>query len=138
VTRNTLFRITFQGSIYNAGVGAISQSLQILVNNYLIIENETIPNTAARASYASSGSVLEIDNKNGFYQIDTGVGVLTPLTRIAYVYLPEGVYSFNVGTRARTNNGYVYDATVTYELIQSLDASETSIGDFQLNTNLSK
>jgi len=105
----------------------------------LIIGNKTIPNTSARVSYASSGSVLEIDNRNGFYQIDTaGVGVLTPMTRIAYIYLPEGVYSFNVGTRVRNNNGYVYDGTVIYELIQSEDSSETAMGEFQLVTNLSK
>lgn len=139
VARNTLFKITFQGSIYDKGVGGLECSVQILVNNYLIIGNKTIPNTSARASYASDGSVLEIDNLNGFYQVNSGgVGILTPLTRIAYVYLPPGIYSFNVGSRSRGNIAMVYDGTVIYELLQSGYDLEGTLGEFQLITDLPK
>lgn len=139
VTQNTLFRITFQGSVYNRAVIPLEHSIQIMVNDLLIIGNKTIPNTSARLSYTSTGNILEIDNMNGFYQVDTTrVSVLIPITRIAYIYLAPGVYSFNIGARTRCNTGYVYDGTVTYELIQSSYPFETSLGQFQLITNLFK
>ncbi|CAF3784356.1 unnamed protein product [Rotaria sp. Silwood1] len=109
-----------------------------MVNGYLIISNKAVPNTQERVNYGLGDTILIVDTKNGFYQADTTIGILMPITRIAYIYVAPGVYSFNVGARVESGRGRVYDSTVTYELMQSEDADEASLGDFPLVTTFSR
>ncbi|CAF1006456.1 unnamed protein product [Adineta steineri] len=137
INRNTLFKVTFLAGVYSSPQGPLV--VQIMVNDYLIIGNKVVPNTAARINYSLGISIDIVDMSNGFQQVDSGViGIMLPLTRVAYVYLAPGVYSFNVGARSFRSRGVIDGATVTYELTQSQDANENTIGAFPLITTFSK
>ncbi|CAF0871302.1 unnamed protein product [Didymodactylos carnosus] len=122
---------------YNAPQGPLA--IQIVVNDYLIIGNKVVPNSAARINYGLGTSIFAVDILNGYYQVDSDViGIVMPVTRVAYVYLAPGIYSFNVGVRSFQSHGNVDGATVTYELTQSPNANEKTIGTFPLVKTFAK
>ncbi|CAF1335479.1 unnamed protein product [Adineta steineri] len=136
VTQNTLFKIIFQGTLYNSGFVDTPIFLQVMVNDHLIIGNKILPNTGDRVNYGIS----DVDEKNGYFSVGYlhQVWIATPMTKSAQVYLSPGIYSFNVGAKALNHNGYIYGSTVTYELLQFENGNLQTIGGFLLITTLAK
>jgi len=106
VDQPTLFKITLQCGVYNGGQG-ILLLVQILVNNYVIINNKLISNTLE----ALKGN----EGKGGFLYSGGGVTyeIVSPLTRIVSIYLPAGTYTFNVGVKSQHNRGKFESGTET-------------------------
>lgn len=129
VTKNTLFRIVFQGLLHSPRPG--HAFAQIMVNDYLIIGDRLFPNTVQRLAMAWNTPGFMPDGYGGY--IAGGNPQHDPITRIAMVYLPPGTYTFNVGVRAVTEGTGVAGGLVTYELTQ-FDHNNTDLGDFQLAT----
>ncbi|CAF2271788.1 unnamed protein product [Rotaria magnacalcarata] len=133
VTKNTLFKVTFQGSFYNWRQSRLDQYVQIMVNDYLSFYNRLIPNTNQRVTLLSGVSNRQTDAMGGYYYDATNADTMVPLTRVAMVYLPPGIYSFNVGVRSVFGSGRLIDGTVTYELIQiDNNDNKEDLGDFKL------
>lgn len=130
-TQNTLFRITFQGGIYNNGQ-LVDQLVQIMVNGYLIIGDKTVPNTPARVNYGLGSHINDVDAIGGHY--GAGYGTRMHVTRVAYIFLPAGTWTFNVGTRSviGENTGVIHRSMVTYELTQFQDPNLAKIGGLLL------
>ncbi len=130
-TQNTLFQITFQGGIYNNGQ-LVDQLVHIMVNEYLIIADKILPNTAARVTYGLGRSMYEVDAIGGHY--GAGYGTRMHVTRIAHVLLPPGTWTFNVGTRSVVgeNTGIIHRSMVTYELTQFEDPNLQAVGGLSI------
>lgn len=129
VTKNTLFRITFQGTLHNPEAG--HAFVQIMVNDYLIIGNRLLPNTNQRLTMGLGSDDYIPDGYGGF--CFGGTGQHSFETRIAMVYLPPGTYTFNVGVRAKSSYTNVVASFVTYELTQ-FDNNNQDLGDLKLAT----
>ena len=123
VTKTTLFKITFQGSLYNDAKD-VRLFLQIMVNDYLIVANRLIPNTNERSTGMDSIGGLDYLNGVGFSAI--------VITRVAMIYLPPGTYTLNVGVRSNLGTGHLLNGMVTYELIQF--GVDQDLGDLKLAT----
>lgn len=129
VSKNTLFRITFQGTLHNPQPG--HSFVQIMVNDYLIIGNRLFPNTDQRWTMIPGSNDFLPDGYGGHSY--GGIAQHSTQTRIAMVYLAPGTYTFNVGVRPRNSYTDVTMGFVTYELTQ-FDNSNQDLGDFQLTT----
>ncbi|CAF1098095.1 unnamed protein product [Rotaria sp. Silwood1] len=101
-----------------------------MVNDLLIIGNKLVPNTIQRANYGM-GSVMQVDRQGGYYY-SASVRSEIPITRVAFVFLPSGTYSFNVGTRSYGGSGQFHNGIVTFELTQFENGNLASVGDYQL------
>ncbi|CAF1656297.1 unnamed protein product [Rotaria magnacalcarata] len=133
VTKNTLFKVTFQGGFYNWRQSRLDQYVQIMVNDYLIFYNRLIPNTNQRVTLLSGVSNRQTDAMGGYYYDATNADTMVPLTRVAMVYLPPGLYTFNVGVRSVFGSGRLIGGTVTYELTQiDNNNNKEDLGDFKL------
>lgn len=119
VTKNTLFKITFQGSLWN-GPNVIHQFIQIMVNDNLIIGDKILPNTAHRVNFGIGNDLQAVDTNAGMYHSQVG-GIMMLITREAFVYLPPGTWSFNVGVRSMQSQGWVRGGVVTYELTELIN-----------------
>lgn len=129
VQSSTLFKITIQTSFYLQSRADIF--VQALVNDYIIIGNKLVPNTAQRVDYGIGNNLYEIDIMGGYIISENVVGAVT---RVAVVYLRPGVYSFNVGVRAHHNKGSLLRSMVTYELIQYEDEEMKRVGNYNLTS----
>ena len=131
ITQNTLFRITFQGGVYNNGQ-LVDQLVHIMVNGYLIIADKILPNTAARVNYGLGNTLYDVDAIGGHY----GAGYPTRMhvTRVAHVLLSPGTWTFNVGTRSVVGEktGIIHRSMVTYELTQFQDPNLASVGGLSM------
>jgi hypothetical protein len=125
VTKNTLFRITFQGAAEQHVNTFIRFNLQILVNDRIISGNQLKPNSNDK------------DQLGGYYWYvgmgHSGVFV----SRMALVYLSPGTYSFNVGVISDFPSLQLLYGIVHYELTQFEDKyQEDNLGDLSLQTIL--
>ncbi|CAF2680099.1 unnamed protein product [Rotaria sp. Silwood2] len=119
VTKNALFKITFQGSFWN-GDNDVNYYYQIMVNDYLIIGNSLVRNNNKQVH--GDGGVAYVQH--------TATASIT-VTRIAMVFLPPGTYTFNIGVRAEMASGSVARGIVMYELTQFVDNND-DLGDYKL------
>jgi len=107
-----------------------------MVNDHLILGTKVLPNTSSRINYNLGTTIDEVDRINGYYNIASSIAIALPITKIVQVYLPPGIYSFNVGIRVAQAGGYVAGSTVTYELMQFEHFDQAVIGGFPLITTL--
>jgi hypothetical protein len=104
VTENTLFKITFQGE-FRYFENTNHQYVQIMVNDNLIMGDRVLPNTDQRMSM------------NWGRNCYRGAGAVLSLTRVAMIYLPPGIYVFNIGVRTEprdNQSGRVRAELITY------------------------
>ncbi|CAF4399318.1 unnamed protein product [Rotaria socialis] len=131
ITQPTFFKITFQGCIYNGGQ-YLQQFVQIIINDYLILANKLVPNTVQRVNYGLGLALNDVDTIGGIYFATNQYYSITPITRIAHVYLPAGTYIFGVGTRNDRNTGEIRGGIVTYESTQFENDRLQQVGDYKL------
>jgi hypothetical protein len=120
VTKNTLFKITYQGNAENHRNNYLAIALQMIVNDRII--------SGASLKQNSGG-----DGAGGYYwsmqQSDHSLFV----SRMTMVYLRPGTYSFHLGVKTTYPNLELHSAMVHYELTQFDDQDqEDSLGDLQL------
>ncbi|CAF0836968.1 unnamed protein product [Adineta steineri] len=127
VEQPTLFKTTVQGGIYNEG-RIIRTIVQVIVNDHVVVGDTLIPNTADTMNnrLQASGGYFVSNSQN--------VAIVVPFTRISYVYLQPGTYTFNVGMRCFKGLSKFEVGMVTYELIQYKNSSLRKIGGLRLNT----
>lgn len=135
ITRRTLFKITYQGGIYN-DYKRLAQFVQIMVNDHIILGNKLVPNTAQRVNYGLGSTIDGVDSFGGQCYEQGGPDPMVPFTRVAHVYLPPGTYTFNVGTRSLHNTGSTVNGFVTFEITQYENQSLESIGEFTFSNLL--
>lgn len=113
--------------MYNGGQG-ILLLVQILVNDYVIINGKLVSNTIeALKGYEGQG---------GFLYSGGGVTyeIVSPLTRIVNIYLPAGTYTFNVGVRSHYSRGKLESGMITYEMTQFHNSRLQQIGGLNIAT----
>jgi len=138
VTKNTLFKVTFQGDIWFASQ-MMQEFVQIMVNDYLIIDNNLLPNTGERVNQNQGQTLESVDNRGGslFFKAinyaDGAVDVTLSINRVAIVYLQPGTYTFNVGVRTTAGSPRLQGGMVTFELTQ-FEKDEQDVGDYKLMT----
>jgi hypothetical protein len=138
VTKNTLFKIMFQADIL-FGTQMMQEFVQIMVNDYLIIDNSLLPNTADRVNQSEGKTLEAVDGRGGslyFKAINYANGavdVALSMNRVAIVYLQPGTYTFNVGVRTNTGSPQLRGGMVTFELTQ-FEKDEQNVGDYKLMT----
>jgi len=81
-----------------------------MVNDYLIIDTSLVRNNN-KQGHAGGGMS---------YTQNTATSSMM-VTRVAMVYLPSGVYTFNVGVRCGLAPGSISGGLVIYELTQFSD-----------------
>lgn len=132
ITRATFFKITYQGGVYNGGQER-QQYVQIMVNNSLILANTLVPNTAARVQYGISSNIQIVDRVGGDYYVNTG-NIQSMITRMAFVYLPAGTYTFDVGVRCEAGIVSNVGGFVNYELTQFENEDLQQVGAYVMAT----
>ncbi|CAF3225171.1 unnamed protein product, partial [Rotaria sp. Silwood2] len=86
-----------------------------MVNDYLIIGDKILPNTAERVSFGMGNDLQAVDTNGGIYYSQVP-GIMMFVSRTAVVYLPPGTWTFNIGLRCNANVGILRGGIVTYEL----------------------
>ena len=105
VTKNTFFKITFQGTAEQHIGPQIRMNLQILVNDYIISGKELKSNTTPNEC-------------GGYYWMNPASHTAVFVSRMAMIYLRPGTYSFNIGVRTDFPSLQVLHGMAHYELTQ--------------------
>lgn len=120
ITKNTLFKITYQGVAEQHANRFISFELQILVNDRIISGNRLKSNSVG-------------DNTGGYYWHVGMPHTALFVSRMAMVYLSPGVYSFHVGVRTANPSLDLHSGIVHYEITQFDDQDqENALGDLSV------
>ncbi|CAF1105890.1 unnamed protein product [Rotaria magnacalcarata] len=94
-----LYRIGFQGGCQSGTFS--SNFVHLLIDGYVLIENELLPNNNRRQAVAShlGASIDEIDQRNGGLFYGRNLPFAASCPRFRKVILPSGTHSIDVGIR---------------------------------------
>ncbi|CAF0941453.1 unnamed protein product [Didymodactylos carnosus] len=129
VSKKTLFKVTFQGGLWNSNA-ILNEYVHIMVNDYLIIGSRLLPNANQRATMGLGTGRFQTDSIGGYSYVGSLISSRFIVSRTAMVCLPPGTYIFNVGVRADEGSDRVAGGMVTYELTQF--ENDVDLGDLKL------
>ena len=123
-----LYKIWFSAGCYMTHYAASSSFVHFMIDDWILIGNKLLPNTATRLAYAFTlGDSLSVVDAHGasYLRSSDSTGTYYTCSKYELVYLPPGLHVIEAAVRTEQPSLLVHAGTLTVELTQ-----------YETNTNI--